>query len=154
MKITRRHLRKLIRESMYYNHNDLLSLTIEKLKRKLYNWHGLQPSNLNTGVWNPNTSMTAVSDELVTFSGPTLVNVFKDWLSSSMRNDIKRLVFKTGMESSQIKDIIVKSMLEYLAPFTEHRSEVRKHLPDRYEGDTIYTFSQKDLLQAQGVEVV
>ena len=145
MILARKQLRKLIRESMYYNHNDLFSPIIEKLKRKLYNWHMLHPSN-------PNSSWRAVSDELVTFPKPVLVSVFKSWLNYDKRNDIKRLVFKTGMESSQIKDLIVESMLEYLAPFIDYNQEIRKHLPDKYEHDTIYTFSQKDLLLVQGEE--
>ena len=94
MKITRRQLRKLIKESIDHGyHYDVLQPLIEKLKNRLFGWY--------------------VQDDYENhIPEPGLIRKLDTWLNSgSFRNHIKAASSETGMRPNEIKSKIIKYLL-------------------------------------------
>ena len=97
MKITKKQLRNIIKESTDYS-DYLLEEILLKLKIKLENWYMIRNKNI--------------------FPESALISTFKAWLNhGNFRKHINILKLETGISPIVIKNIVIDNMMNYLSRF-------------------------------------
>ena len=134
MKLTKKQLRKLIKESIDHGyHYDVLQPLIDELKKVLFDWYVFKNQHNDYEHHIPE---------------PGLIRMLNTWLDyGNFRNHIKMASLETGMRPKEVKDKTIEFLLNspeltsiIIADYSDHDQSQGVYDNDEYYSSRVYRF--------------